>query len=97
MLIRHLVDYVKLVNLDLSKFDDPVGRQELAKDLYEAATGYGFLTLTNHGITNEMYSRQMQISNAMMTLPPSEKAPYEGIIAHDCLNLASSAANQNKQ
>lgn len=86
MLIFYLVDYVKLVNLDLSKFDDPAGRQELAKDLYAAATGYGFLTLTNHGITDEVYSRQMQISNAMMTLPPSEKAPYEGIIEPDHLN-----------
>lgn len=48
------MDYVKLVNLDLSKFDDPVGRQELAEELYEAATGYGFLTLTNHGISDEV-------------------------------------------
>ncbi|QKX60330.1 uncharacterized protein TRUGW13939_07473 [Talaromyces rugulosus] len=81
------LDYVKLVNLDLSKFDDPVGRQGLAKDLYEAATGYGFLTLTNHGITDEMYSRQMQISNAMMTLPPSEKAPYEVTPEEDARGL----------
>lgn len=72
------MDYVKLVNLDLSKFDDPVGRQELADSLYEAATGYGFLTLTNHGISDEVYQRQMQIANAVMTLPPEEKAPYEG-------------------
>ena len=54
------MDYVKLVNLDLSKFDDPVGRQELARELYEAATGYGFLTLTNHGISDEVYQRQMR-------------------------------------
>lgn len=72
------MDYVKLVNLDLSKFDDPVGRQELARELYEAATGYGFLTLTNHGISDEVYQRQMQIANAAMTLSPEEKEPYEG-------------------
>ena len=72
------VDYVDLVNLDLSKFDDPVGRKELARELYEAATGYGFLTLTNHGISDEIYMRQMRISNAVMTLPPEKKAPYEG-------------------
>lgn len=68
-----------LVNLDLSKFDTPEGRKELAKDLFEAATGYGFLTLTNHGISNETYQRQMRIANAVMTLSPEEKAPYEGI------------------
>lgn len=72
------VDYVELVNLDLAKFDDPAGRQELAKQLFEAATGYGFLTLSNHGITDEVYQRQMRISNAVMTLSPAEKEPYEG-------------------
>lgn len=72
------MDYVDLVNLDLSKFDTPDGRKELAKELYAAATGYGFLTLTNHGISNEIYQRQMRIANAIMTLPEEEKAPYEG-------------------
>lgn len=71
---------MKLVNIDLSKYDDPVGRKELANDLYEAATGYGFLTLTNHGISDEIYARQMQIANAVMTLPPADKAPYEGYL-----------------
>lgn len=72
------MDYVDLVNIDLAKFDDPAGRKQLAKDLYEAATGYGFLTLTNHGISDETYQRQMRIANAAMTLKPDEKAPYEG-------------------
>lgn len=76
------MDYVQLVNIDLSKFDDPAGRKELAKDLYEAATGYGFLTLTNHGISNETYMRQMRIANAVMTLPPEKKAPYEGTVVY---------------
>ncbi|UQC79546.1 uncharacterized protein CLUP02_05026 [Colletotrichum lupini] len=76
------LDYVKLVNLDLSKFDTQIGRQELAKDLYEAATGYGFLTLSNHGISDEVYAHQMQIANAMMTLSAEEKAPYEGIYSY---------------
>ena len=74
------MDYVKLVNLDLAKFDDPACRQELADLLYEAATGHGFLTVTNHGISNEVYLRQMQIANAVMMLPAEEKAPYEGIL-----------------
>ncbi|RDW76155.1 hypothetical protein BP5796_06976 [Coleophoma crateriformis] len=71
------LDYVNLVNLDLAKFDEPAGRQELARELYEAATGYGFLTLTNHGITDEVYLRQMELANATMTLTPEEKASYE--------------------
>lgn len=66
------------MNIDLSKFDDPVGKKELAKDLFEAATGHGFLTLSNHGISNEVYMRQMQLATATMTLSPDDKAPYEG-------------------
>lgn len=81
--LEQTVDYVKLVNLDLAKFEDPEGRKELARELYEAATGYGFLTITNHGISDEVYQRQMQISNAMMTLPAEEKAPYEGMPVRD--------------
>ncbi|KAK1676038.1 gibberellin 2-oxidase [Colletotrichum godetiae] len=84
---KEKLDYVKLVNLDMSKFDDPTGREELAKDLYEAATGYGFLTLSNHGISDEVYARQMQIANAMMTLPAEEKAPYEVTPEEDARGL----------
>ncbi|KAJ0353787.1 hypothetical protein COL154_002868 [Colletotrichum chrysophilum] len=81
------LDYVDLVNIDLAKFDDPEGRKQLAKDLYEAATGYGFLTLTNHGISDETYQRQMRIANAAMTLKPDEKAPYEVTPEEDARGL----------
>ncbi|KAL4783650.1 hypothetical protein BJX76DRAFT_368237 [Aspergillus varians] len=81
------LDYVKLVNLDLSQFDTAAGRQELASSLFEAATGYGFLTLTNHGIPDEVYQRQMQIANGIMTLPPDEKAPYEVTPEEDARGL----------
>ncbi|KAJ0311312.1 hypothetical protein COL5a_002271 [Colletotrichum fioriniae] len=81
------LDYVDLVNIDLSKFDTPEGLQQLAKDLYEAATGYGFLYLTNHGISNETYERQMRIANAAMTLKPEEKAPYEVTPEEDARGL----------
>ncbi|GKT56092.1 2OG-Fe(II) oxygenase superfamily protein [Colletotrichum tofieldiae] len=81
------LDYVDLVNIDLSKFDDPEGRKQLARDLYEAATGYGFLTLTNHGISDETYERQMRIANAAMTLKPNEKEPYEVTPEEDARGL----------
>ncbi|KAJ5094866.1 clavaminate synthase-like protein [Penicillium angulare] len=81
------LDYVDLVNLDLSKFDDPAGREELKNTLYKAATGYGFLTLSNHGISDDTYLRQMRISNAMMTLSPEKKAPYEVTPEEDARGL----------
>ncbi|EHY55602.1 hypothetical protein HRR83_007816 [Exophiala dermatitidis] len=84
---KEKLEYVKLVNIDLAKFDDPEGRKELARDLYEAATGHGFLTLTNHGISDEVYMRQMTLANAAMTLPPEEKAPYEVTPQEDARGL----------
>lgn len=85
--VNFAVDYVQLVNLDLAKFESPEGRKELADKLYEAATGHGFLTLTNHGISDETYKRQMQIANAVMTLPPEEKRPYEATPEEDAAGL----------
>ncbi|KAH7166401.1 gibberellin 2-oxidase [Dactylonectria macrodidyma] len=81
------LDYVDLVNLDLSKFDDPAGRKELAKQMFEAATGYGFLTLTNHGISDETYQRQMRIANSVMTMSPEDKEPYEVTPEEDARGL----------
>ncbi|KAH6957895.1 gibberellin 2-oxidase [Ilyonectria sp. MPI-CAGE-AT-0026] len=81
------LDYVDLVNLDLSKFDDPAGRKELAKQMFEAATGYGFLTLTNHGISDETYMRQMTIANGVMTMSSDDKEPYEVTPEEDARGL----------
>ncbi|KAG4432142.1 hypothetical protein IFR05_012379 [Cadophora sp. M221] len=81
------VEYVKLENIDLSKFEDPIGRKEIAEQLFKAATGHGFLTLTNHGISDEVYARQMELANATMTLSPEEKAPYEVTPEEDARGL----------
>lgn len=35
---KEKLEYVDLVNLDLSKFDDPVTRKELAKELLDGVT-----------------------------------------------------------
>jgi isopenicillin N synthase-like dioxygenase len=72
------VEYVDLVNLDLEKFNDPVSRKELAKDLLHAVTEHGFFTITNHGISDELWDHQMDVSNAIMHLSQEDKKPYEG-------------------
>lgn len=72
------MDYIELANLDLSKFDNPVTRKELAQDFFKALTGTGFFTLTNHGISKEDWDQQMDVAHAVMTLSPEEKKPYEG-------------------
>lgn len=77
------MDYVDLVNIDLSKFDDPVTRKELAKELLDGATKHGFLTLSNHGISKELSESQVSLAHAVMTLPAEEKAPYEATPEED--------------
>lgn len=77
------LDYVDLVDLDLSKFDDPATRSELAKELLDGVTKHGFLTLSNHGISPELYESQVSLAHAVMTLSPEEKSPYEATAAED--------------
>ncbi len=75
------VDYIQLPNLDLSKFDDPFTRKELAHEFHKALTEEGFFTITNHGISEEDWDHQMDLAHAVMTLSPKEKAPYQGWLA----------------
>lgn len=77
------MDYIELVNLDLAKYDDPQRRQELAQDLLEGVTKHGFLTLSNHGISQELMESQVSLAHAVMTLPPDEKAPFEATPEED--------------
>jgi isopenicillin N synthase-like dioxygenase len=73
------VDYIELTNLDLSKFDDPESRKELARDFYQAFTEEGFATVSDHGISKEAWDLQINLANAVMTMAPEEKVPYEGM------------------
>lgn len=80
---KEKLDYVDLVDIDLSKFDDPTTRKELAKELLEGVVKHGFLTISNHGITQELCESQVSLAHAVMTLPPEEKAPYEATPEED--------------
>ncbi|KXH27601.1 hypothetical protein CSAL01_00768 [Colletotrichum salicis] len=71
------LDYVGLVNLDFSNFDDDSARRQLAVNLLRGATCHGFLTLTNHGIPDALYSSQVDLAHALLTLPPEEKWSFE--------------------
>lgn len=80
---KEKLDYVDLVNIDLSKFDNPETRKELAKELLDGVTKHGFLTISNHGIPQPLYESQVSLAHAVMTLPPEEKAPYEATPEED--------------
>ncbi|KAI9925406.1 hypothetical protein MW887_005787 [Aspergillus wentii] len=80
---KQKLDWIELVNIDLSKFDDPTTRKDLARELLQAVTEHGFLTISNHGISKELYTSQVNLSNAVMTLSPDEKLPYEATPEED--------------
>ncbi|KAJ0309882.1 hypothetical protein Brms1b_008921 [Colletotrichum noveboracense] len=77
------LDFVQLIDLDLSKFEHLETRKELAKDLLQAVTQHGFFTISNHGISTKLWDHQMDVANAVMTLSNEEKRPYEGTPEED--------------
>ncbi|KAF4813097.1 Gibberellin 20 oxidase 5 [Colletotrichum siamense] len=77
------LDYVELIDLDLSKFEHLETKKELAKDLLQAVALHGFFTISNHGISTKLWDHQMDVANAVMTLSNEEKRPYEGTPEED--------------
>ncbi|KAL4874221.1 hypothetical protein BJY04DRAFT_225271 [Aspergillus karnatakaensis] len=84
---REPLEYVDLVDLDLSKFDNPVTRKELARDLLQAVTEHGFFTISNHGIPKTLWDHQMDIGNTIMHLSQEEKKPYEATSEEDAQGI----------
>ncbi|KFY14708.1 hypothetical protein V492_02466 [Pseudogymnoascus sp. VKM F-4246] len=67
------LDWAPLVKIDLSRFDEPGGKQELAKQLYDAVTRVGFWVVVNSGIDDERVLRQFSIGNTFFKEPLEEK------------------------
>jgi hypothetical protein len=57
------LEWAPLVKIDLSRFDEPGGKQELAKQLYDAVTRVGFWVVVNTGIDDERVLKQFSIGN----------------------------------
>ncbi|KAF1951760.1 gibberellin 2-oxidase [Byssothecium circinans] len=71
-----VLDYAPLAAIDLSRFDQPGGKQELAKQLYDALTNVGFWVVTNTGIDDERVLRQFSIGNAFFKESLEEKRKF---------------------
>jgi hypothetical protein len=67
------LDWAPLVKIDLSRFDEPGGKQELAKQLYDAVTRVGFWVVVNTGIDDERVLKQFSIGNTFFKEPLEEK------------------------
>jgi hypothetical protein len=67
------LDWAPLPKIDLSRFDEPRGKQELASQLYDAVSRVGFWVVINTGLDDERVLRQFSIGNAFFKQPLEEK------------------------
>ncbi|EXJ66888.1 uncharacterized protein A1O5_10083 [Cladophialophora psammophila CBS 110553] len=67
------LDWAPLTTIDLSRFDEVGGKDELAKQLYDAVTRVGFWTVINTGIDDSKVLRQFSIGNTFFKQPIEEK------------------------
>jgi hypothetical protein len=75
-LTEEKLDWAPLVEIDLSRFDEPGGKEALAKQLYDAVTRVGFWVVTGHGLSEERVLRQFSIGNAFFKEPLEEKRSF---------------------
>ncbi|KAK5106596.1 hypothetical protein LTS08_000717 [Lithohypha guttulata] len=73
---RYELDWADLVTLDLSKFEQLGGKQELAKQLKDAVHNIGFFYITNFGLSQEEVDYQFAIGREVFALPMEEKLKY---------------------
>lgn len=53
--------WAELITLDLSKFDEPGGKEELVKELEHAVTHVGFFYVKNFNISQEEVDKQFAL------------------------------------
>jgi isopenicillin N synthase-like dioxygenase len=70
------IQWLDPIELDLSLFDDEIGKQRLSNQLAKAVRTNGFFTVKNSGIPKEMIEQQFKLSRGFFELPLEEKLPY---------------------
>lgn len=78
---REKLDWAELATLDLSLFDQPGGKEELAKQLEYAVHNVGFFYVKNFGISQEEVDRQFALGREFYELPLEEKLKYHNLEA----------------
>ncbi|KAH7086378.1 gibberellin 2-oxidase [Paraphoma chrysanthemicola] len=67
------LDWAPLTTIDISRFHEPGGKNELAAQLYDAITRVGFWVVTNTGIDDERVLHQFSIGNTFFKESLDEK------------------------
>ncbi|KAL4866782.1 hypothetical protein BDV12DRAFT_187200 [Aspergillus spectabilis] len=70
------VDWAELVTIDLGRFDEPGGKEELVKQLEHAVQHVGFFYVKNFNITQEEIDRQFALGREFYALPLEEKLKH---------------------
>ncbi|KAL5333326.1 hypothetical protein BJX70DRAFT_403668 [Aspergillus crustosus] len=70
------LDWAELVTIDLGRFDEPGGKEELVKQLEHAVQHVGFFYVKNFNIAQEEIDRQFALGREFYALPLEEKLKY---------------------
>ncbi|KAK7688780.1 hypothetical protein QCA50_008320 [Cerrena zonata] len=70
------LDWADLITVDLSLYNTPEGRKELAQTLIKAVREDGFFYVKNFNISQERVNRQFSIGKQFYDLPIEEKLNY---------------------
>ncbi|KAJ5785056.1 Clavaminate synthase-like protein [Penicillium pulvis] len=82
------LDWAELVTLDLSLFEQPGGKEQLAKQLEHAVQHVGFFYVKGFNISQEEVDRQFALGREFYDLPLEEKLKY-----HNSNDLANGEYN----
>ena len=75
-LTKEDLPWAPLPKIDLSRFDEPGGKEALAADLTDAIHRIGFWSVVNTGIDDERVLKQFSIGNTFFKEPLEEKRRY---------------------
>ena len=89
------LDWADLVTLDLSKFDRPGGKAELAAEFTQAIQDVGFFYVKNHGLTREEIDNQFSLAKSTLLLPSEEKLKYRAALEQGDYNGWKPAGTRN--
>jgi isopenicillin N synthase-like dioxygenase len=70
------IEWADLNTLDLSLFDSPNGKQQLANKLAKSLHTCGFFSVKNFGIARETIEQQFKLCETFFGLPLEEKLLY---------------------
>ena len=81
------MEWADLVTLDLSKFDQPGGKEALAAQLKDAVHNVGFFYITGFGLSQEEVDEQFAIGKEFFSLPTEEKVKYRADLEHGNVSI----------